>query len=685
MPGLETVNIDSLPTDSALAKLLGVRADGTSGGRTLAGLGADLAGDATAAASINHLAPNSVLRFLPEAEHAAILARTSTFDCSPYIQTAIDSGVSSLHFPGGLYNCKLIEIRAGLNLYSLSFAELKLPASQAKFTPILKTYTNLWADTHQNENSPILRISGFVLNGNRANQGTYTEYELEQQHAIYVDGSGPTNAAKTRLRVTVENCLIKETCGDGISVFRSVDITVNNVYFWNCFRGGVVCTGANSIVRTANLSCGGDIHNSHFQIEIDGPVNGQSNIIVQDINSTFDHLMADPAAGNGLDIVCGAGSVVQISNSTFKAGIYTVYSGSPDCNISIENCFIRQNSSYGNLQFPGRLKFKTCRFLFAQTVSSEKILNVLQQTGKNEIRFKDCSFGLEYDLLASVTPITISSVSISSSVYLDIVTSDAHGISDPGNYGVVTVFVSGMTPADYNGWHFVYSIPNSTTIRILLTENFGAPSVSSGTVKASPSAVSAIYCDAWDNSYGALLEVDGCSFGPGITFPVNLNQGGLVVFSGNTIHSLAMFRLASSSSLRTIAHVRKNFCMPTIGFFGFFISEALTTSQVDVYFDAQVVPGRAAYYRTSAGATGGLVIHGRRVVDKANPDVAGEQTLPNDWVQRLGDPMDYKGSGSPEGVVVAAIGSRYSRSDGGSATSLYVKESGTGNTGWVAK
>lgn len=43
------------------------------------------------------------------------------------------------------------------------------------------------------------------------------------------------------------------------------------------------------------------------------------------------------------------------------------------------------------------------------------------------------------------------------------------------------------------------------------------------------------------------------------------------------------------------------------------------------------------------------------------------------------------GSGSPEGVVTAVIGSRFSRTDGGTGTSLYVKESGTGNTGWVAK
>lgn len=43
------------------------------------------------------------------------------------------------------------------------------------------------------------------------------------------------------------------------------------------------------------------------------------------------------------------------------------------------------------------------------------------------------------------------------------------------------------------------------------------------------------------------------------------------------------------------------------------------------------------------------------------------------------------GAGSPEGVVTAAVGSLYTNTSGGASTTLYVKESGTGNTGWVAK
>ena len=43
------------------------------------------------------------------------------------------------------------------------------------------------------------------------------------------------------------------------------------------------------------------------------------------------------------------------------------------------------------------------------------------------------------------------------------------------------------------------------------------------------------------------------------------------------------------------------------------------------------------------------------------------------------------GAGTPEGAVTSPVGSLYSRTDGGAITTLYVKESGTGATGWVAK
>lgn len=43
------------------------------------------------------------------------------------------------------------------------------------------------------------------------------------------------------------------------------------------------------------------------------------------------------------------------------------------------------------------------------------------------------------------------------------------------------------------------------------------------------------------------------------------------------------------------------------------------------------------------------------------------------------------GEGSPESVIEAPVGTLYLRTDGSTSTTLYVKTSGTGNTGWTAK
>lgn len=44
-----------------------------------------------------------------------------------------------------------------------------------------------------------------------------------------------------------------------------------------------------------------------------------------------------------------------------------------------------------------------------------------------------------------------------------------------------------------------------------------------------------------------------------------------------------------------------------------------------------------------------------------------------------------RGEGTPEGNVSAEVGTLYLRTDGSTDTTLYVKETGSGTTGWVAK
>lgn len=81
---------------------------------------------------------------------------------------------------------------------------------------------------------------------------------------------------------------------------------------------------------------------------------------------------------------------------------------------------------------------------------------------------------------------------------------------------------------------------------------------------------------------------------------------------------------------------------------------------------------------TGGGTTGDLL-------DLRNNSVQLFKVKTNGYVQfGNGGPIVGFGTGSPEGVITGVRGSTWKRTDGGTGTTLYIKEAGTGNTGWVA-
>ncbi len=89
-------------------------------------------------------------------------------------------------------------------------------------------------------------------------------------------------------------------------------------------------------------------------------------------------------------------------------------------------------------------------------------------------------------------------------------------------------------------------------------------------------------------------------------------------------------------------------------------------------FDSGTITGNMVNF-----AYGGNTVQvGRNIVGPATPFGS---TYPN-------QPWHRQGAGTPEGVIYGVVGSTWMRTDGGAATSFYVKESApTLNTGWVAK
>jgi hypothetical protein len=91
-----------------------------------------------------------------------------------------------------------------------------------------------------------------------------------------------------------------------------------------------------------------------------------------------------------------------------------------------------------------------------------------------------------------------------------------------------------------------------------------------------------------------------------------------------------------------------------------------------VYLGAAQYPWRQAYLGGEDVSSGGTGVQ-RRAIRFGYGPTSGANVI-----------GVYFGTGSPESVVTANIGSVYHRTDGASGTTLYIKESGTSNTGWTA-
>lgn len=155
--------------------------------------------------------------------------------------------------------------------------------------------------------------------------------------------------------------------------------------------------------------------------------------------------------------------------------------------------------------------------------------------------------------------------------------------------------------------------------------------------------------------------------------------------AAGTDQDVAVNRMAVSSGFA--AH-RKSAADPTFTIAGASAGmRFVITDGTDVLMDTSSgggmrVPG------TLKSITGGLDLQPLSGGQSIRAVISGAgqfQLLGGAGLRHAGNAVDLDGTGSPEGVVTAVVGSTYRRRDGGAGTSFYVKESGTGNTGWVAK
>lgn len=196
-----------------------------------------------------------------------------------------------------------------------------------------------------------------------------------------------------------------------------------------------------------------------------------------------------------------------------------------------------------------------------------------------------------------------------------------------------------------------------------------------------------------DNGNTPSLQVHGTS----------QSTAGMGVFSWNssaTSDGRFSFQQSAGGAIGTRGIVAADSELGTIVWAGDdgvgFIRAAAITCVVDATPGVDDMPGRIVFSTTPNGAA--------LPVDRLYITNAGMVRPAADNTYSLGSPslrfasayatnvrpgdgtvIWTSGAGTPEGSVTANPGSLYTRTDGGASTSLYVKTSGTGNTGWTAK
>lgn len=150
--------------------------------------------------------------------------------------------------------------------------------------------------------------------------------------------------------------------------------------------------------------------------------------------------------------------------------------------------------------------------------------------------------------------------------------------------------------------------------------------------------------------------------------------------TGNTIHGGGVGEKAIHLVNCSVGTVSGNTC-PGWSENGVYISVSATVTVDNIAINGNSLTpvGAGAVGKTVSGTMG------NRVTARGNSGLRLSNTVATDILNFNLDVYEACGTGDPESLVTAGVSSVFRRSDGGAATCLYVKESGTGDTGWVAK
>jgi hypothetical protein len=266
------------------------------------------------------------------------------------IQKTVDrlyaQGGGVLLVPAGTYLVTSVNLREGITYQGEGAAVIKRPDHLFRTQGKVRTFTNhLQAYSGDSDSRPLI-IRGLTFDGNSQNQGPYQKYEQEHADLLFLTG---TENRPGRLQAQIEACTFKNSVSDGISVFKNVAIKVYHCTAINCFRGGFLVLGGNTVAEVKDFTTEGG---RGLDVELGGNSQGYGGS--RRVELSLEHLKIE----TGFDVGLSDGSVVVGKNVVAGAPFNLV---APNSKVRFDQCRFGVGRS-NRIVWPHEVVFNRCEF-----------------------------------------------------------------------------------------------------------------------------------------------------------------------------------------------------------------------------------------------------------------------------------------------------------------------------------
>lgn len=225
-----------------------------------------------------------------------------------------------------------------------------------------------------------ITIRNLNFDGNLANQGSYTSYELQQSPLLLIKGN---KVGVGRQPVVLENLTFTGSVSDGVHLVENVNASLKNIRATDCFRGGITITGGHSIIDVDGYVGDGDVCGAHVDVEVDTSGFGGGKGIDLSMRNIKVQSGIKPFSPFQLTLSRNSGSFVNIDSLISESGFVCYGQGSTTV-ITNSEIHTNNNGFSDEIFLPGDITFNNTHFVansLKATASSVDALYV--ETGVN--------------------------------------------------------------------------------------------------------------------------------------------------------------------------------------------------------------------------------------------------------------------------------------------------------------